>query len=369
MNKRKRTQSLILLIVLLSMFTLTTCNIEYHTSGNSYVKELDGQWKFSLGDDLQWMNPEFNDSSWDKIKVPSAWEDDGYVGYDGYAWYRTKLVLPSTLNDEVLFLDLGQIDDVDETYLNGHKIGGLGSFPPNYQTAYNANRHYYIPKEILNKNGDNVLAVRVYDEKQSGGIVNGRIGIYTYRNMPEMLVSMEGSWKFKKDDDLDWANPKFDDWNWESIYVPDTWESQGYFGYDGFAWYRQQFVMPTGKEDNLVIMLGNIDDIDQVFVNGTMIGSTGDFGKHIWSKNSYNWDKYYIELRGYEIPKGLLKPGGKNLVAVRVFDQHGEGGIYNGPIGILSYKEFKKYKDNYEEYGYSDFYHLSRRIVINSFKN
>jgi sialate O-acetylesterase len=369
MNKGKRTQSLILLMALLSIFTFATCNIEYRTSNNSYVKNLDGQWKFSLGDDMEWMNPDFNDSSWDMTNVPSAWENDGYVGYDGYAWYRTKLIIPSHLFDEALFLDLGQIDDVDETYLNGHKIGGLGSFPPNYESAYNKNRHYYIPKEYLIKDGYNVLAVRVYDEKQDGGIINGQVGIYTYRNMPEMLVSMEGSWKFKKDDNADWSSPKLDDWNWESINVPNTWESQGYFGYDGYAWYRHQFSMPSVKEDDMVLMLGNIDDNDQVFVNGTMIGSTGDFDEHFWSKNSDNWDKSYSELRGYEIPKGLLKAGSKNLIAVRVFDHHGEGGIYNGPVGILSYKEYKKYKSTYEEYSNSSFYLLTKRVVINTFNN
>jgi sialate O-acetylesterase len=314
------------------------------------------------------VSPELNDSSWDKIKVPSAWENDGYVGYDGYAWYRTKLIIPSYLSEEVLFLDLGQIDDVDETYLNGHKIGGMGSFPPEYVSAYNQDRHYYIPSEFINKSGDNILAVRVYDEKQDGGIVNGKVSVCTYNEMPNMIVSLEGEWKFKKDDDPSWSNPKFDDWNWETMFVPNFWESQGYFGYDGYGWYRRQFDMPGGKNSDLVMMLGNIDDIDQVFLNGKMIGSTGEFGKHFWSKNSNDWDKIWRTLRGYEIPEGLLKPG-KNLIAVRVFDRGGGGGIYNGPIGILSLKEYKKYEEKYEEYVNLNFYKISKHIVINALKN
>ena len=111
------------------------------------------------------------------------------------------------------------------------------------------------------------------------------------------------------------------------------------------------------------------DKLHQVYVNGKLIGSTGEFGKRIWSTNSYNWDKYWAELRGYEIPEGLLKLGGKNYVAVRVFDHGGEGGIYNGPIGILSYKEYKKYKSNHEHYSNSNFYFSTRHIVINTFKN
>jgi hypothetical protein len=116
-------------------------------------------------------------------------------------------------------------------------------------------------------------------------------------------------------------------------------------------------------------MLGKIDDFDQVYVNGTMIGSTGEFGGHIWNKNSYNWDESYNEFRAYEIPKKLLKKGSKNLIAVRVFDHHGVGGIYTGPIGILSSREYKKFKNSHEDYSNSSFYYLYKHIVINSFNN
>ena len=368
MKNKKITQSLILLAALISIFTLSECNIEYHASSDSCLKNLDGLWKFSIGDDMEWANPEFNDSAWDEIHVPTSWEQDGYVGYDGFAWYRTKISIPSYLCDEVLFLELAQIDDVDETYFNGHKIGGLGTFPPNAKTAYNVDRHYYIPKEFLNKNGDNYIAVRVYDQQQVGGIVNGQVGICTYRDLPEMLVSLEGKWKFSTYDNPAWSKTDYDDSEWKSINVPNTWESQGYEGYDGFGWYRLQFRAPSVKDDDLVLMLGCIDDIDQVFVNGKMIGSTGEFGKRIWTKNSFFWDKDWLELRGYEIPKGLLNRGGKNVIAVRVFDQGGSGGIYEGPLGILSLKEFKKYKRKHEQYVDSDLYHFTKRIVINTFK-
>ena len=129
-----------------------------------------------------------------------------------------------------------------------------------------------------------------------------------------------------------------------------------------------EFEMPSVKENNLVLMLGNIDDIDQVFVNGKLIGSTGDFGNKILSKNFNDWDTYWRELRGYEIPEGLLKKSGKNTVAVRVFDQGQNGGIYNGPLGILSNREYHKYKDNYEKYNNSIFHYSERHLVINNFK-
>jgi len=43
----------------------------------SFILQLEGKWKFSIGDDKTWANPDFDDSSWDHISVPSAWKIKG----------------------------------------------------------------------------------------------------------------------------------------------------------------------------------------------------------------------------------------------------------------------------------------------------
>ncbi len=51
---------------------------------------------------LHGLQIDFDDSKWDKITVPSSWENQGFRGYNGYAWYRvsfegsTALVLKKT---------------------------------------------------------------------------------------------------------------------------------------------------------------------------------------------------------------------------------------------------------------------------------
>jgi hypothetical protein len=55
------------------------------------------------------------------------------------------------MEDKDLYLVLGYVDDVDQTFINGHLIGVSGGFPNDYRTAYNAFRKYFIPKEYLNK--------------------------------------------------------------------------------------------------------------------------------------------------------------------------------------------------------------------------
>ena len=85
---------------------------------------LKGTWLFKLGDNSTWSKVEYNDSSWYSIEVPSFWEDQEYEGYDGYAWYRYHFSLDSSvIEQDSLIIVLGRIDDVDETFLNGEKIG------------------------------------------------------------------------------------------------------------------------------------------------------------------------------------------------------------------------------------------------------
>jgi sialate O-acetylesterase len=52
-------------------------------------------------------------------------------------------------------------------------IGQLGIFPPHYESAYNAQITYAIPENLLNLKGENVIAIRVYDENGEGGLVSG----------------------------------------------------------------------------------------------------------------------------------------------------------------------------------------------------
>ena len=242
------------------------------------LQSLKGSWQFSIGINEEWVSPKFNDSDWETIKVPSPWEDQGFNGYNGYAFYRKKINIPSNYKGRMLYLNMGYIDDVDEVYLNGHKIGSTGGFPPNYNTAYNAERIYYIPEQYINFDGSNLIAVKVYDSEQEGGIVSGEIGLYGGKASVNFDVNLQTTWKFQPGDDLRRKESDFDDSGWGEIFVPAKWEDQGYRDYDGYAWYRKSFIYQINNDnEKMVLLMGKIDDIDQVFINGTLVGSTGKF--------------------------------------------------------------------------------------------
>jgi len=293
---------------------------------------LSGSWKFKIGDQSAWSTKSYNDASWSNIKVPSTWEDQGYHGYDGFAWYRKTFDGKSLNPNKKYYLNLGYIDDTDEVYVNGELIGFSGSMPPYFRTAYKAERNYVIPSDLIDYNGKNVIAVRVYDLTLQGGILDGDIGIYRYdQNNSPLLVDLRGIWDFAT---VKNERPPAHQ-NWDQIMVPSHWEKQGYRKYDGLAWYRKTFRLDENYKD-LVLLLGRIDDFDEVYINGRLIGRTND-GRRLGRSESYH------ELRVYSIPDGFIKKGQTNTIEVLVEDMGIDGGIYEGPIGVTTRSRYLRY--------------------------
>lgn len=308
------------------------------------IADLKGNWKFMIGDNPQWASEKFDDASWEEIMVPSNWENQGFPGYDGYAWYRKEVFIADDYKNQNLQLELGYIDDVDEVFVNGVKIGQKGSFPPNFWTAYNSERKYLVPSALIHFNQPNVIAIRVYDSQLDGGIIRGKIALYSRNYDLPLDVNLEGLWKFSFGDNKSWINPGFDDSKWKTIIVPGIWEDQVSSGYDGFGWYRTQFkVSTTAKGKRYVLLMGKIDDWDQVYLNGKLVGHTGDMKDNEYQNHPGN---EYQKSRYYYLDADDLLPGQINTIAVRVFDKGGEGGIFEGPVGLVELQRFVTYWRN-----------------------
>ncbi|HEY5564471.1 MAG TPA: AGE family epimerase/isomerase, partial [Rhodothermia bacterium] len=117
-----------------------------------------------------------------------------------------------------------------------------------------------------------------------------------------------------------WADPDMDDSDWALIPVPSLWESAGYDGMDGVAWYRTTVhLTPEEAAHGATLGLGPIDDSDITWVNGRQVGSM---------VNAYS------RQRLYSLSASVLRPG-ENTIAVRVEDTGGGGGIYGDPALIF----------------------------------
>jgi sialate O-acetylesterase len=331
-----------ILFIMLLLFPATMKATDW-----SCVVNLSGSWFFSVGDNSAWANPKTDVSDWDKLYVPGAWEDY-YNDYDGYAWYRKNFDMRPYPENGKLSLLLGRIDDVDEVFINGIKVGQTGSFFPEYQTAYDRYRRYDLPEGLLKPTG-NVIAVRVFDEGLGGGIISGdEIGIYYDNDVALLLLDLSGDWRFSPYRESGITEKNFNDKNWKSIKVPQHWENQGYPNLDGRAWYRKEFSVPADLiEQDLFLSLGRIDDMDKVYLNVKLIGRTEDLDTY----NRYNkWNAHRL-YRIYRIPNELL--GTKNVLAVEVYDGQQAGGIYEGPIGLVTRKNAYILEDRNEDENWS----------------
>ena len=299
--------------------------------------DLEGTWKFSVGDNPAWTDLEYSDKDWDNVTVPQSWENDGFADYDGYAWYRKDFIFNNEISEESLLLILGFIDDVDEVYLNGQLIGGMGVMPPKVITAHRILRKYPLPMELLNISSKNVIAVRVFDEYHEGGIYAGPVGIFYDQDNDLLALNLAGYWDFETQFKEDRTNDRYYNQLKGKIYVPGYWDSFGFSMFDGTASYSTTFELPKSILDtDLMLVLGYIDDIDKVYLNNERIGTVEDL------KKEDNKDKPYdLILRGYQIRSGLLKKNGINFLEVKVYDTGGLGGIYEGPIGLISANNFE----------------------------
>jgi sialate O-acetylesterase len=116
-----------------------------------------------------------------------------------------------------------------------------------------------------------------------------------------------------------WAEPALDESAWQPIKVPSLWEQAGYEGMDAIAWYRVAFELTADEAARGVRLgLGAIDDNDITWVNGVEVGRTNN----------------YSLPRVYDVPARALRAG-RNVVAVRVEDTGGGGGIWGDSAAVF----------------------------------
>ena len=119
---------------------------------------------------------------------------------------------------------------------------------------------------------------------------------------PPSGVSLEGYWQFIMDDDLAYADPSYEDSGWEARLAP---EAGGQFDLDtvdATVWFRQRFSLPeSATGERMWASMGVMDDADEVYINGTLVGASGSFPPAASSA--------FFHHRLYEIPDGLLTFG------------------------------------------------------------
>jgi len=147
------------------------------------VPRTDEEWSNLRLNDEAASKSNFDDSNWETLLLPGRFDKLSSGEFDGVMWLRKEFVMQDINADYIL--DIGSIDDMDETYINGQKVGGLigaglASTP----------RKMIIPKSLL-VSGRNIIAIRVIDTG-GPGFVNGPI---TLTSNNGDIISLAGDWK------------------------------------------------------------------------------------------------------------------------------------------------------------------------------
>jgi len=147
---------------------------------------LDGLWRFRTGDDPHWADAGTDDGSWDNIDMTAlpgnhdgdvglpdyvgGWMAHGHPGYNGYAWYRRAVTIPSgPASWDILGPTL--VEDGYELYWNGQRLGGSGRLGASPRVVGTRPLKFALPADAAGTHG--VLAIRAYMLPRSAPSVDG----------------------------------------------------------------------------------------------------------------------------------------------------------------------------------------------------
>ena len=144
-------------------------------------------------DGANWAGVDVPADDWKPMTLPANWENAGLPDFDGIVWFRKQFEIPAELAGKTANLELGAIDDRDDSYLNGQRVGGM--------EVWNAQRSYAAPAGLL-KAGQNVIAIRVLDTGGGGGLTGPaeqlRVVVPKQDGVAEdVVIPLSGEWQYR----------------------------------------------------------------------------------------------------------------------------------------------------------------------------
>lgn len=137
-----------------------------------------------------WHELGFDDTGWTTFDAPQFWEP--VIGnIDGIVWLRKTITLTAAQAEGEAKLELGMVDEYDDTYVNGVRVGGL-NYPS--RGAGRKNRSYTVPAGLL-REGENAIAIRVVDTRSAGGF--GSMADAMHLETAQTFLPLAGEWKAK----------------------------------------------------------------------------------------------------------------------------------------------------------------------------
>ena len=137
---------------------------------------------------------------------------------------------------------------------------------------------------------------------------------------------------------MSWAKPEMDDASWGEIDITKRWNDQGFpQNARAYGWYRIHVNLPKNvlnsadQQNAIILNLPKADDVDECYLNGKLIGSTGRM-----PTNPAGYFGAVNDVRNYvvDIKNDGVRLDEDNVIAVRVYNRGGGGGLFNNPLTI-----------------------------------
>jgi sialate O-acetylesterase len=143
-----------------------------------------------------WKGANVDHSKWPKLPIPQHWEYT--IGkFDGTIWIRRDFDVTQADALKPGTLELSMIDDGDETFVNGVKVGGMD--------GYDQKRIYQVAANIL-KAGKNTVTVKITDGGGGGGIYGDPKDVRLV-TQSQTVIPLAGEWHFRIEKPLDPSDP------------------------------------------------------------------------------------------------------------------------------------------------------------------
>jgi sialate O-acetylesterase len=175
-----------------------------------------------------WARIEVDDSDWPAMELPTKWEEADLPDLDGVVWFRRVVEIPESWEGSELTLALGPIDDGDETFFNGVRVGNTD--------GWNIPRNYTVPADLV-RTGRNVIVVRVLDTYLSGGLW-GQPSELTLKGPHGGEIPLAGSWAYRVGLELDPLPVSPDDPNRPTVLYNGMIKPLAPYGIRGVIWYQ-----------------------------------------------------------------------------------------------------------------------------------
>lgn len=150
----------------------------------------DDKWANVDFNDRECANPQYPDTNWKEMTLPTLWERTELGDIDGVVWFRKTIDIPSSWVRKKIQLKVGMIDDVDATFVNGVKVGGYEK-----EGFWSTHRNYTIPDSLVQ--GTKItIAVRVIDFQGGGGIYGDKNLLCMQLEGTNEIISLADNWKY-----------------------------------------------------------------------------------------------------------------------------------------------------------------------------